>query len=125
MITRRYLINRVKKAVAADLQLRSIPKIRFVVTHNIALIGWYDYVTDTIYLVKSIPKEWIPETIAHELRHVWQIRNGLLEFCDGVAYWKGMPYSYDFIQDPVNYIFLPWEVDAEDYAVSVAMSYIK
>lgn len=59
---------------------------KFYRTYNIVL-GYQK--GKTIYLNNEYKLEDIVYVIAHELAHVWQVKNGLVKELSRVAYWEG------------------------------------
>lgn len=59
--------------------------------------------------------------MCHEMRHAWQMCNGWLTYSGGRR-WKGRAYHKDTSDsvDPTEYNKAPDEVDANDYADTIA-----
>jgi hypothetical protein len=84
------------------------------------LYGWA-YMSNSIAVGYRLGRLAVYKSLAHELRHVWQWRNGLLQLRRGVWYWDGRPeithraLVFASASGSPRYYYLPWEIDAREF----------
>lgn len=89
----------------------------------------YDNGTNVVQIAtKAYSYSFILDTIAHELRHVWQFHTGTARFEGRKIVWSGTEYfpeekTYDKIRFP--YRERPHEIDARGFAAAAALMFLE
>jgi hypothetical protein len=97
-----------------------MPK-RFHVFPTVSISTCYIPDTDIVVInTLDIDRAHPFELVAHEMRHVWQVKMGVLSYENGIPHWKGKATR---IADPFfewnDYISSPWEMDANMFAYKI------
>lgn len=74
-------------------------------------VGLTRKLSDGVFIVDLNPTyddRQLERTLIHEIRHVYQIHNGLLGISNGCFVWKNQTYPFS-----TSYRTRPWEIDAE------------
>lgn len=111
-----------KDAIATDLELKNVPEIEYFFDDDECNLGYYSPIDNTFHLngYNLDKPESIAKTIAHELRHCWQVEQINLPEEMQTDFSRVLKFNDENYIEPYDnyeaYCNQPMEVDARLYA---------